>query len=106
MSNHFSAAMLKFPAGDPRLDLTDLFVFASPQSAGKTVLILDVNPFMSGADFHPDAVHRINVDNDGDVGADVAFSFVFSESNGGAQTEPCITQRELRPGRPSLLATC
>jgi hypothetical protein len=86
MSNHFSAAMLKFPGDDARLDLTDLFVFASPDSPDKTVLILDVNPFMTGADFHPDGVYRINVDNDGDTQADVAFSSVFSESNGGSQT--------------------
>lgn len=86
MSNHFSAAMLKFPGDDARLDLTDLFVFASPENAGKTVLIFDVNPFMTGADFHPDAVYRINVDNDGDTQADVAFSFVFSDSNDGTQT--------------------
>ena len=86
MSNHFSAAMLKFPGDDARLDLTDLFVFPSPDSPDKTVLILDVNPFMTGADFHPDAVYRINVDNDGDVQADVALSLVFSESNGGIQT--------------------
>jgi hypothetical protein len=86
MSNHFSAAMLKFPGDDARLDLTDLFLFASPQTPGKTVLILDVNPFMTGADFHPEAVYRLNVDNDGDTRADVAFSFVFSESSDGAQT--------------------
>ena len=86
MSNHFSAAMLKFPDDDARLDLTDLFVFPSPDSPGKTVLILDVNPFMTGADFHPEAVYRLNVDNDGDVQADASFSFVFSESNGAAQT--------------------
>jgi Domain of unknown function (DUF4331) len=86
MSNHFSAAMLKFPGEDPRLDLTDLYMFASPESAGKTVLILDVNPFMTGADFNPDAVYRINVDNDGDTQADAAFSFVYAPSNGGAQT--------------------
>ena len=29
MSNHFSAANLKSPGGDARLDLTDLFVFPS-----------------------------------------------------------------------------
>jgi hypothetical protein len=86
MSNHFSAAMLKFPGGDARLDLTDLYVFPSPQSPGRTVLILDVNPFMTGADFHPDAVYRLNIDNDGDVQADAAFSAVFSESDGGTQT--------------------
>jgi len=91
MSNHFSAAMLKFPGDDPRLDLTDLFVFASPQVPDKTVLILDVNPFMTGADFHPEAVYRINVDSDGDVQADAAFSFVFSECNGSIQSGPCVT---------------
>jgi Domain of unknown function (DUF4331) len=86
MSNHFSAAMLRFPGGDARLDLTDLFAFTSPQTSGRTVLILDVNPFMTGADFHPQAVYRINVDADGDTQADAAFSFVYSESNGAAQT--------------------
>jgi len=77
--------MLKFPGDDARLDLTDLFLFASPENAGKTVLIFDVNPFMTGADFHPDGVYRINIDNDGDTQADVAFTFVFTESNGGGQ---------------------
>jgi len=86
MSNHFSAAMLKFPGDDARLDLTDLFVFPSTVSPDKTVLIVDLNPFMTGADFHPDAVYRLNVDKDGDTQADAAFTFVFSESNGGNQT--------------------
>jgi Domain of unknown function (DUF4331) len=103
MSNHFSAAMLKVPDDGPRLDLTDLYVFASPESAGKTVLILDVNPFMTGADFHPDAVYRINVDNDGDTQADVAFSFVFSASNDGAQTGTvyCATGSQAREAEPA-----
>ena len=35
--------MLKFPGDDPRRDLTDLFVFASPQSPG--ALSFGVNPF-------------------------------------------------------------
>jgi len=30
--------------------LRTFFVFASPESPGKTVLIFDVNPFMTGAD--------------------------------------------------------
>jgi hypothetical protein len=100
MSNHFSAAMLKFPADDPRLDLTDLFVFASPEHAGKTVLIFDVNPFMTGADFNPDGVYRINVDNDGDVQADVAFSFVFAESNGSTQTGTVYYAKESEAREP------
>ena len=97
MSNHFSAAYLKFPGDDARLDLTDLYVFGSAAGPGTTVLVIDVNPFMMGmnavppflmsADFHPEGVYRINVDNDGDDRADAAFTFVFSEpDSGGAQT--------------------
>ena len=86
MSNHFSAANLKFPGDDARLDLTDLFVFPSPDDPGKTVLIIDANPFMTGPDFYPDAVYRINIDNDGDLHADAAFAFVFSETRDGTQT--------------------
>ena len=62
MSNHFSAADFKSPGGDARLDLTDLFVFASPDDPGKTVLIMDANPFTHGDGFHPDAVYRFNID--------------------------------------------
>ena len=86
MSNHFSAANLKSPYDDPRLDLTDLFVFGSPDDPDKTVLIIDVNPFMAGTELHPDAVYRINVDNDGDALADVSFAFVFSQPKNGVQT--------------------
>ena len=86
MSNHFSAANLKYPGDDARLDLTDLFVFASPGDPGKTVLIIDANPFMTGSEFHPDAVYRINIDSDGDLHADAAFTFTFSPPAGGTQT--------------------
>ena len=44
MSNHFSAANLKHPGDDTRLDLTDLFVFSAPGNPGRTVLIMDSNP--------------------------------------------------------------
>jgi Domain of unknown function (DUF4331) len=87
MSNHFSAANLKSPGDDPRLDLTDLFVFPAPGNPDKTVLIVDTNPFMAaGSAFHPDAVYRINVDNNGDIQPDAAFSFVFSKPFDGTQT--------------------
>lgn len=86
MSNHFSAANLQHPGGDPRLDLTDLFVFTEPDNPDRTVLIMDANPFMKGSEFHPEAVYRINIDNDLDAVADVAFSFTFSEPDHGRQT--------------------
>jgi hypothetical protein len=58
MSNHFSAANLKFPEDDARLALTDLFVFAAPDNPNRTVLIIDANPFMTGSEFHSDSVYR------------------------------------------------
>jgi Domain of unknown function (DUF4331) len=95
MSNHFSADNLKFPGDDRRLDLTDLFVFTSPEDPGKTVLIIDSNPTSApppipapttGPEFYPGAVYRINIDTDGDAQADVAFTFTFSEYQNGSQT--------------------
>jgi Domain of unknown function (DUF4331) len=86
MSNHFSAANLKSPGGDARLDLTDLFVFTAPDDPRKTVLIMNSNPFTHGGGFHPDAVYRFNIDTDGDARADVAFSFTFSPYDNGRQT--------------------
>jgi Domain of unknown function (DUF4331) len=106
MSNHFSADNLKFPGDDRRLDMTDLFVFPVPggehhhgllhrHQPGQTVLILDSNPTsapppipapVTGPEFHPDAVYRINIDTDGDAHADVAFTFTFSAFEGGRQT--------------------
>ena len=107
MSNHFSADNLKFPGDDRRLDLTDVFVFQAPTSPehhhtllhhhhpGTTVLIMDSNPTsapppipapVTGPEFYPGAIYRINIDTDGDNQADVAFSFVFSEYEDGKQT--------------------
>ena len=86
MSNHFSAADLKHPGDDARLDLTDLFVFAAPDNPDRTVLIMNSNPFTKGNGFHPDAIHRFNIDTDGDALADVAFSFTFSDASDGRQT--------------------
>ena len=107
MSNHFSAANLKHPGDDPRLDLTDLFVFAAPGNPERTVLIMNSNPFVKGDGFHPDAVYRFNIDNDGDSLADAAFSFTFSELHDGRQTATACyatgTQAQTREPRGDLL---
>ena len=95
MSNHFSAANIGFPGDDRRLDFTDLFVFQSSDDPDKTVVIIDSNPTSApppipapttGPEFHPDAVHRINIDTDGDSRADIAFTFTFSKFENGVQT--------------------
>ncbi|MFD0274385.1 DUF4331 family protein [Kitasatospora sp. NPDC127111] len=88
MSHHLSGPDLRSPRGDARLDLTDLFAFPAAGAPGRTVLIMDVNPYAPtrAAAFHPDAVYRINIDNDGDDRADVAYSFTFSDPDAGGQT--------------------
>ncbi|GAA1287749.1 hypothetical protein GCM10009609_62800 [Pseudonocardia aurantiaca] len=103
MSNHFSADNLTFPGDDARLDLTDLFAFTSPDDPGKTVLIMDCDTFLTRPDFHPDAVYRINIDNDGDAHADAAFSFVFSEPENGTQTATAyyVTGSQARQPEPA-----
>jgi hypothetical protein len=85
MSNHFTGLNLGPPEGDTRLDLTDLYAFQAPADPGRTVLILNCNSFAKGADFHPDAVYRLNIDNDGDLQTDLAFFWTFSQPKGGRQ---------------------
>ncbi|GIH20061.1 DUF4331 family protein [Rugosimonospora africana] len=112
MSNHFSADNLKFPGDDRRLELTDVFAFASPEDPGKTVLIIDANPTVApppipapttGPEFCPGAVYRINIDSDGDAQADVAFTFTFSEYANGSQTGTawCATGGDARQPEPA-----
>ncbi len=85
MSNHFTGLRLGPPDGDTRLDLTDLYAFQAPADASRTVLILNCNSFAKAPAFHPDAVYRINIDNNGDAETDIAISMVFSEPRDGGQ---------------------
>jgi hypothetical protein len=84
MSNHFTGLSLGPPMGDPRLDLCDLYAFQSPADENRTVIILNAN-FNADA-LHPDAIYRLNIDNDGDYLTEIAFSYVFSKPQDGRQT--------------------
>src|ERR1700735_1074400 len=84
MSNHFTGLSLGPPLGDQRLDLCDLYAFQSPVDPSRTVIILNANPQADA--LHPDAIYRLNIDNDGDRLTDIAFSYVFSVPKNGKQT--------------------
>ena len=84
MSNHFTGLSLGPPLGNQRLDLCDLYVFQSPTDPLRTVIILNANPNADA--LHPDAIYRLNIDNDGDLLTDVALSYVFSKPQNGKQT--------------------
>src|SRR3989475_7035938 len=84
MSNHFTGLSLGPPLGDQRLDLCDLYAFQSLVANGRTVIILNANPNADA--LQPDAIYRLNIDNDGDYLTDIAFSYVFSKPQNGRQT--------------------
>jgi hypothetical protein len=84
MSNHFTGLNLGPPLGDQRLDLCDLYAFQAPSDPSRTVLILNANPNADA--LHPDAIYRLNIDNDGDCLTDIAISYVFSRPQNGEQT--------------------
>ena len=86
MSNHFTGLSLGPPLGDQRLDLCDLYAFQAPADPARTALILNANPFSEAPAFHPDAIYRLNIDNDGDCLTDIAISYVFSAPRDGKQT--------------------
>ena len=84
MSNHFTGLSLGPPLGDQRLDLCDLYAFQSPADPTRTAIILNANPRADA--LHPDAIYRLNIDNDGDLLTDIAISYVFSKPDGDEQT--------------------
>ncbi|WP_381802994.1 DUF4331 family protein [Streptomyces niveus] len=104
MSNHFTGLSLGAPLGDQRLDLCDLYAFGAPGDPSRTVLILNANPDADA--LHPDAVYRLNVDNDGDHLTDVAFSWVFSPpAADGSQTYSVYMAKGAESRKPEAVGT-
>jgi hypothetical protein len=91
MSNHFTGLSLGPPLGDQRLDLCDLYAFQSPTDPTRTAIILNANPRADA--LHPDAIYRLNIDNDGDLLTDIAISYVFSKPDGGKQTVSVVVAK-------------
>src|ERR1700691_2366923 len=84
LANHFPGRAPGPPLGDQRLALCDLYAFQSPTDPTRTAIILNANPRADA--LHPDAIHRLNIDNDGDLLTDIAISYVFSKPEGDKQT--------------------
>ncbi|HPP45454.1 MAG TPA: DUF4331 family protein, partial [Methanomassiliicoccaceae archaeon] len=63
MSDHLDSPDAT-PGMDPRLDICDIYAFQKPGDRGRTVLVLDVNPFApTGSDeFHPEAIYELLID--------------------------------------------
>ena len=88
MADHLDAPGLHSPApGGPRTDITDVYAFVKPGDAGKSILVVNVNPLAPtlATAFDPNAIYELNIDTNGDAIADRAFRVRFSEPDGGAQ---------------------
>ncbi|MEU3026221.1 DUF4331 family protein [Streptomyces incarnatus] len=104
MSNHFTGLSLGPPLGDQRLDLCDLYAFTAPADPSRTVLILNANPRADA--MHPDAVYRLNIDNDGDFLTDRAISWVFGPpAADGSQTYSVFMATGAEARRPEAVGT-
>ncbi len=103
MSNHFTGLSLGPPLGDQRLDLCDLYAFQSPNDPARTVIILNANP--SADQFHPDAIYRLNIDNDGDCLTDLAISYAFSPAQNGKQTASVFVAKGAEARSPEVVGT-
>jgi hypothetical protein len=98
MSHHLSGPDLRSPKDDPRLDMTDLFVFPA-KTEGRTAIILDVNPDPANAPgLHPDAVYQVHIDTDGDLRPDITYHFTASELDDAGQTVSVLQARGAEAG--------
>src|SRR5215468_2506753 len=103
MSNHFTGLSLGPPLGDQRLDLCDLYAFQSPADKNRTVIILNANPNADA--LNPDAIYRLNIDNDGDYLTDIALSYVFSKPQNGRQTFSVFLAKGSEARSPEAVGT-
>src|SRR5271154_6186111 len=94
MSHHYSGPDFGFPHGDARLDFTDLYAFAKPGDAGKSILIMNVHPSVgvnpqgptTDEPFATEAVYELRIDTNGDAVADIAYRIRFTSDKDGTQT--------------------
>ena len=105
-SSHREAPLI---SADPLADNTDVYAFVSPDAPDTVTLIANWIPLEApggGPNFYKfgdDVLYRINIDNDGDAHADVAFSFVFSEPKNGVQTGTVYYATRSQAGQPERI---
>jgi len=101
MSHHASGPNFGFPRGDARLDMTDLYAFAKPGDASRSIIVLNVHPSFrldspeptTTEPFKPGALYEFKIDTNGDAIADICYSVQFASSADGKQTATvCLLQ--------------
>ena len=95
MADHLDEGLAP-PAGDVRIDITDVYAFHPPAGAGrhlgKVVLAMGVNPLSLGRTFRPDARYEFVIDTNGDAMEDIVFRLTFSKPNREGQQRVKLEQ--------------
>jgi hypothetical protein len=98
MADHLdSSTKLTSPNGDPKADITDIYIFQKPGDDDKSILILNVNPLAPtlANEFQHGAVYDMLIDTDSDARADIGFRITFSPKDDGKQWAKVVrTNRE------------
>ena len=88
MADHLdSSTKLTSPNGDPRADITDIYIFQKPGDPAKSVLILNVNSLAPtlADEFQHGAAYDMLIDTNGDARADIGYRITFSPKRHGEQ---------------------
>jgi hypothetical protein len=98
MADHLdSSTRLTSPNGDPRADITDIYIFQKPGDPAKSILVLNVNPLAPtlADEFQHGAAYDMLIDTDGDARADIGYRITFSAKRDGKQFATVVrTNRE------------
>ena len=99
MADHLDAPGLMSPNGDPKADITDIYIFQKPTDPTKSIVILNVNPLAPtlADEFQHGAAYDMLIDTDGDARADIGYRVSFSEKVNGMQFASVELTRRL-PG--------
>ncbi|HEY6075161.1 MAG TPA: DUF4331 family protein [Anaerolineales bacterium] len=96
-ADHLDAPGLTSPGGDNRLDITDVYIFQSPNNPNNTVLIMGVNPLegvLNNGTFRSGAAYDFKIDSNGDAKEDLTYRLRFGAPNGaGVQTVKLMLER-------------
>src|SRR5436309_7556613 len=80
-------------AGDPGVDLADVFAFLDPNDNSRVVLALDVEGFVVPSEllnlsfFAPEVTYRFEIENTGDAAPDQTIDINFSEQTSRSQPQ-------------------
>lgn len=95
---------------NPGADLTDLYIFPSPQNANNVVFVMNVRPLIKpgeggSASFDPNVLYQFKLDNTGDAVEDLVIQAKFTGTGANQTVAISGPVRPSRRGTTSVLET-